>query len=145
MHKIRVKWIDDLNFVGTDSLGRATLISGKEGAGVSPMQMIALGLGGCAAYDIVNILKKQRQKLDDVEIELDAKRKEGYPSPYETIHMHFIVTGRSLDPNKVERAIKLSSEKYCGVHATIEEVTDISWDLEIRETHTNLITHTKKP
>ncbi len=134
MPKARVKWIDDFNFIGTDTHGRGTLMSGKNGPGVGPMQMLVLGLGGCAAYDVVHILQKQRQKLDGVEIELDTKRPKGYPSPYEAIHMHFIVTGRGLDPKKVERAITLSAEKYCGVQATIREVTDVTWDLEIRET-----------
>ena len=129
----RVKWIDEHTFLGTDVNGKAALMTGGgDGPGVSPMQMLILGLGGCSMVDIVNILQKQRQPLAGVEIELDAKRAEELPRPWETIHMHYIVTGEGLDPHKVERAINLSVEKYCGAHATLVGVAKITHDFEIR-------------
>ena len=81
--------------------------------------------------DVVSILQKQRQPLEDIEIEIDAKRAEALPRPWETIHMHYIVTGVGLDPHKVERAIDLSVEKYCGAHATLSGVAKITHDFEI--------------
>ncbi|MEZ4862653.1 MAG: OsmC family protein [Caldilineaceae bacterium] len=129
----RVKWIEGNTFLGTDVNGKAALITGGgDGPGVSPMQMLLLGLGGCSMVDVVSILQKQRQPLVDVEIEIDAKRAEELPRPWETIHMHYIVTGDELDPHKVERAINLSVEKYCGAHATLSGVAKITHDFEIR-------------
>ena len=129
----RVRWIDGHTFLGTDVNGKAALMTGGgDGPGVSPMQMLILGLGGCSMVDVVNILQKQRQPLAGVEIELDAKRAEELPRPWETIHMHYIVTGEGLDPHKVERAINLSVEKYCGAHATLAGVAKITHDFEIR-------------
>jgi len=129
----RVKWIDQHTFLGTDVNGKAALMTGGgDGPGVSPMQMLILGLGGCSMVDVVSILRKQRQPLAGVEIELDAERAAALPRPWETIHMHYIVTGDGLDPHKVERAINLSVEKYCGVHATLAGVAKITHDFEIR-------------
>ena len=137
----RVRWIDGHTFLGTDVNGKAALMTGGgDGPGVSPMQMLILGLGGCSMVDVVNILQKQRQPLAGVEIELDAKRAEELPRPWETIHMHYIVTGEGLDPHKVERAINLSVEKYCGAHATLVGVAKITHDFEIR-TPTTAVDH----
>lgn len=131
----RVKWIEEHTFLGTDVNGKAALMTGGgDGPGVSPMQMLILGLGGCSMVDVVNILQKQRQPLAGVEIELDAERAAELPRPWETIHMHYIVTGDGLDPHKVERAINLSVEKYCGAHATLAGVAKITHDFEIRST-----------
>ncbi len=130
----RVKWIEDKTYLGIDANGRAALMSGGgEGPGVSPMQMLLLGLGGCSMVDVINILQKQRQPVEDVEVLLDGRRGEEWPRPWKTIHMHYVITGRGLDPAKVERAITLSVEKYCGVHATLSGVAQITHDFEIRE------------
>ena len=133
MAKTRVKWIEDKTFLGTDVNGRAALMSaGGDGPGVSPMQMLLLGLGGCSMVDVVNILQKQHQPLADIEIEFDAQRGEEGAKPWKTIHMHYIVTGDGLDERKVERAIELSVEKYCGAHSSLAGVADITHDFEIR-------------
>jgi len=134
----RVKWIEGNTFLGIDVNGKAAVMSGGgDGPGVSPMQMLLLGLGGCSMVDVVSILQKQRQPLVDVEIQIDANRAEDLPRPWETIHLHYIVTGAGLDPNKVERAINLSVEKYCGAHATLSGVAKITHDFEIRTTQDN--------
>ena len=136
MSKTRVKWIEEQTFVGTDIHGRAALISSNaDGPGASPMQMLLFGLGGCSMVDVVGILQKQRQPFDDVEIVFDAERGEEGARPWEHIHMHYIVTGTGLDPLKVERAINLSVEKYCGAHATLSGVATITHDFEIRESN----------
>jgi putative redox protein len=134
MSKARVKWVEEKTFLGIDVNGRSAVMSASgDGPGVSPMQMLLLGLGGCSIYDVINILQKQRQPLLDVEIEIDGQRGEEGARPWQTIHMHFVVTGRGLDPSKVERAINLSVEKYCGAHATLSGVAHITHDYEIRE------------
>lgn len=133
MSVARVKWIENNTFLGTDVNGKSALMTGGgEGPGVSPMQMLLLGLGGCSMVDVINILTKQRQPLVDVQIEIAGNRAAELPKPWETIHMHYIVIGDGLDPHKVERAIDLSVEKYCGAHATLSGVAKITHDFEIR-------------
>lgn len=131
MAPARVKWIDGMNFVGTDGDGRGMLISGSKGPGVSPMQALLLGLGSCASVDVIMILQKQRLQLDDVEVEIDGTRGEEAPRPYKKIHMHFKLIGTDLPANKVERAIQLSTEKYCGAFGTLSASADITWDYEV--------------
>ena len=135
MSKARIKWIEEKTFLGVDVNGKGALMSGGgNGPGVSPMQMLLLGLGGCSMVDVLMILEKQRLPVDDVEIEIEGTRRSDgdYPRPWETIHMHFIVYGDSLDEQKVARAIDLSVEKYCGAHATMSGVAKITHDFEIR-------------
>lgn len=129
----RVKWIEGMTFMGVDDKGRAAVMSSGDGPGVSPMQMLLLGLGGCSMVDIVLILQKQRQRLLDLEVEVRGVRGEELPRPWETIDLHYIVTGEGLDETKVARAIDLSLEKYCGVYGTLSGVARISHNFEIRE------------
>ncbi len=106
-------------------------IGGLEG-GLSPMQLLLAGIGGCSAIDVISILEKQKQKLTDLKVEVDGDRqklKAGY-SEYKTIHMHFTLSGE-LDPRKVERALKLSITKYCSVSKALEKGSEISYDYEI--------------
>jgi putative redox protein len=129
----RVKWIEGKTMLGVDVNGFATLITaGSEGPGPSPMQLLLLGLGSCSLADIISILQKQRQPLVDLQVEIAGQRGEAYPRPWQQIHLHYIVSGPGLDPNKVERAIALSVEKYCGAHATLAGVATITHDFEIR-------------
>jgi putative redox protein len=135
MGKARVKWIDGMNYVGTDADGRGMLLSGSSnGPGVSPMQALLLGLGSCASIDVVMILQKQRLNLQDVEVEIEGERGEDAPRPFKKIHMHFIVIGEALPEDKVQRAISLSTEKYCGAFGTLSASADITWDFEIQDT-----------
>lgn len=128
----RIKWVEEKTMLGIDANGRALVMGGGEGPGVSPMQMLLLALGGCSTIDVVNILQKQHQPLADLEVVVEGERGEDYPRPWQRIHLHYIVTGAGLDPLKVERAINLSVEKYCGVHATLSGVAQITHDFEIR-------------
>ena len=113
--KASVKWSGDRAFVGTSGTGHS-LVFGTKGLaelspGPSPMELVLIGTGGCSAYDVVSILEKGRQKIEDVVVELDADRAETDPKVFTRIHMHFIVRGRDLDPKKVDRAIALSGRK----------------------------------
>lgn len=129
----RVKWIEEKIFLGIDDNGRAALMSGSgDGPGVSPMQMLLLGLGGCTMYDVLSILQKQRQAVTDLEVEIEGQRGDEPPAPWQQIHLHYIVRGADLDDRKVRRAIELSVEKYCGAHATLSGVATITHDHEIR-------------
>lgn len=105
-------------------------IGGLKG-GFSPMQLLLAGAGGCSAIDIIGILEKQKQELQDLEVEVegDRQKKETY-SEFKTIHMHYIFTG-NLDERKVERAIDLSINKYCSVSKTLEKTSEITHSYEI--------------
>ena len=129
-----VKWLGGSNYLGLDGNNRAALMSsGGDGPGVSPMHMLLLGLGGCTMVDVISILQKQRKYIEGVEIVLEGERAAEWPKPWEAIHMHYIITGAGLDADRVERAIKLSKEKYCGASATLAGVAKITYDFEIRE------------
>jgi putative redox protein len=132
MSTARIKLIEEKTFLGVDAYGHATLISPGDGPGVSPMQMLLLGVGGCTAIDVVDILRKQRQPLEGLEIAVSGDRGEEYPKPWTSMHVHYILYGADLDPHKVARAIELSLEKYCGAHATVAGVAKMSHDFEIR-------------
>lgn len=109
----------------------STTIGGLEG-GFSPMQLLLAGVGGCSAIDIIGILEKQRQDLQDltVEVEGDRQPKNEY-SEFKNIHITFIFTG-DLEESKVERAINLSLDKYCSVSKTLEKATDITHSYKIK-------------
>lgn len=128
----RVKWIEGKSFLGVAGNGAtAVMAGGADSHSVSPMQMLLLGLGGCSSIDVVDILRKQRQPFTDVEVLIEGERGEEQPRPWTKIHLHFIITGAELDPDKVKRAIDLGIEKYCGAHATLKGVAAITHDFEI--------------
>ena len=108
-----------------------TQIGGLEG-GFSPMQLLLAGIGGCSAIDIMGILKKQKQPLEDLEVEIkgDKQSTDTY-SEFKTIHLNFIFSG-DLDANKVERAIDLSLNKYCSVSKALEKGSEITSSYEIK-------------
>jgi putative redox protein len=133
MATTRVKWIEDKSFLGIGENGRSIVMSPSDGPGVTPMQLVLMALGGCAAVDIVEILRKQREPLTDFEVVVTGERAAELPKPYETIQMRFIFTGAGLDAHKVERAVDLAVEKYCGVHATLSGVAHITHGVEIRQ------------
>jgi putative redox protein len=98
------------------------------------MEMVLIGMGGCTAFDVVHILEKGREAIEDVAVELDAERAQHDPKVFTRIHMHFVVKGRGLAPEKIERAIKLSAEKYCSASAMIAKTATITHDFEVLDT-----------
>jgi putative redox protein len=127
-----------MSFVGESGSGHSVVMdsapeAGGRNLGVRPLEMLLLGLGGCTAFDVVSILHKSRQEIIDCEVELEAERATEVPKVFTRIHMHFIVSGRNLDPDKVERAINLSADKYCSASRMLEKSAKISHDFEIVE------------
>lgn len=105
---------------------------GGEGKGFRPMQLLAAGAGSCSSIDIISILKKQRQSLEDLQVTIKAEREEGkIPSLFQTIHLHYTLCGK-LDRNKVEKALELSLEKYCSVVKILEKTAKITYSYEIK-------------
>lgn len=136
--KARIKWVEEVSFLGETESGHAVLMDGPPAGGgrnlgPRPMEMLLLGTGGCTAYDVIHILKKSRQPVTDCVIEIDAQRAESDPKVFTAIHFHFVVTGKGLKADAVERAIKLSAEKYCSASIMLGKAADITHDFEIQE------------
>ena len=139
--KARIKWVEDRTFVGESGSGHKIVLGtafGPEGRtpGPSPMELVLIGTGGCTAFDVVHILEKGREAIEDVAVELEAERADQDPKVFTRIHMHFTVKGRGLAVAKVERAIKLSAEKYCSASAMIAKTATITHDFEVLDTIT---------
>ena len=134
--KARVKWVEQASFLGETESNHAVLMDGPPTAGgrnlgPRPMEMLLIGTGGCTAFDVVSILKKSRQAISDCYVELDAERAETEPKVFTKIHMHFVVTGRDIKPEAVEKAIKLSAEKYCSASIMLGVTAAITHDFEV--------------
>ena len=128
-----------MSFVGESGSGHSVVMDGAPEAGgrnlgIRPMELLLLGLGGCTAFDVVSILHKSRQKIDDCEVEIEAERAAEVPKVFTRIHVHFIISGTDLDPSKVERAVNLSADKYCSASRMLEKSAKITHDFEIVET-----------
>lgn len=136
--KARVKWVEQVSFLGETESNHAVLMDGSPAAGgrnlgPRPMEMLLLGAGGCTSFDVISILKKSRQKISDCYVELQAERADTDPKVFTKIHMHFVVTGKSVKPEVVEKAIKLSAEKYCSASIMLGQTAAITHDFEVLE------------
>lgn len=139
--KARIKWIENVSFLGESESGHAVVMDGAPEAGgrnlgVRPMELLLIGMGGCTSFDVVTILKKARQPVTDCVVEVEAERAESIPKVFTRIHVHYIVTGNKLSTAQVERAIKLSAEKYCSATVMLEKTAKVTHDFEIRQTET---------
>ena len=140
--KARIKWIENVAFLGETESGHAMVMDGSPDAGgrnlgPRPMETVLIGTGACSAYDVVHILKKGREPITDCVVELQAERAPTDHKVFTSIHFHFIVTGTDLNPAKVERAVKLSAEVYCSASAMLAKTAQITHDFEIRQTPAN--------
>lgn len=136
--KARIKWVQDATFLGESGSGHAVVMDGPpdnggRNLGLRPMEMVLLGMGGCTAFDVVDILCKARQTVTDCVVELQAERAESVPKVFTRIHVHFVVTGKSLKEAAIKRAVALSAEKYCSASIMLGKTADITHDYEIIE------------
>ncbi|GGE54258.1 OsmC family protein [Actibacterium pelagium] len=136
--KARIKWAENRTFIGTSGTGHSIVLGTKHGdsdatPGPSPMELVLLGTGGCSAYDVVSILEKSRQNIEDVQVEMTAERAETDPKVFVKVHLHFIVIGRGVDQKRVERAIALSVDKYCSASAMVAKSAEVTHDFEVIE------------
>ena len=114
-----VKWLDGAMFIGESGSGHSVVMDGPEDLGgrnqsLRPMEMLLLGTGGCAIYDVISMLKKSRQQVTDCRVELQATRADAVPAVFESMNLHFVVTGNGVKESQVKRAVELSAEKYCS-------------------------------
>jgi putative redox protein len=124
--------------VGESASGHAIVMDGPEehggrNLGIRPMEMLLLGMGGCSEFDVVHILRKSRQQVDFCEVELSAERAEQEPKVFTRIHAHFRVGGQGLTEKAVERAVRLSAEKFCSASIMLGAMAEITHDFEIVE------------
>ncbi|MCX7108033.1 MAG: OsmC family protein [Methylococcales bacterium] len=134
-----VKWVDGVMFVGETGSGHAVVMDGSpdyggRNMGMRPMEMILVGLGGCSSFDVVQILQKGRNNIVNCVAEISAERVDTVPSVFSKIHLHFVVSGRDLKESAVERAVKLSAEKYCSASIMLGKAgVEITHDFEVIE------------
>jgi len=136
--KARVKWLDNMSFVGESGSGHSVVMDGAPDSGgrnlaARPMEMVLIGMGGCTAFDVVMILQKSRQPIEDCIVEISAERADEIPKVFTKIHVHYIVKGSGLDESKVKKAIDLTAEKYCSVSVMLEKTAEITHDFEVVE------------
>lgn len=137
--KARIKWVEDRTFVGESGTGHKLVLgtaSGPDGRtpGPSPMELVLIGTGGCSAFDVLHILQRGREPVEDVAVELDAERATEDPKVFTKIHMRFVVEGHGLARAKVERAVNLSVEKYCSASAMLAKTATITYEVELIDT-----------
>ena len=136
--KARIKLADGMTFVAESGSGHAVVVDaapdvGGRNLGARPMELVLMGTGACTAIDVMHILRKARQPVTDCVVEVEAERADKEPKVFTTIHLHYIVTGRSLPPAQVERAVKLSKEKYCSATIMLAATAQVTFDFEVRE------------
>lgn len=137
--KTKVRWAGDMTFIGYGENNKHGVVMdggtdvGGLGIGASPMEMLLMGVGGCASVDIVMIMKKARQNITDCIVEVSGERREEMPRRFTKVHLHFILSGKDLKANHAERAVQLSMEKYCSASATLAEACELTWDWESSE------------
>ncbi|WP_174556078.1 OsmC family protein [Aggregatilinea lenta] len=129
---------DDMIFTGYSSNGYSIPIDARPGAGgheagVSPMELVLTALGGCTAMDVLSILRKKQERITGMEVFVEGDRADEHPKVYTNITVRFVVTGHDVKPASVERAIELSSQKYCSVSAMLRPTAAISYTYEIAE------------
>jgi putative redox protein len=137
--KVRIKWVEGVSFVGESETGHAVVLDGApenggRNIGMRPMEMLLIGMGACTSFDVVTILKKARQPIVDCVADIQAERADEVPKVFTNIHVHFVVTGDGLNPVQVERAVKLSAEKYCSASIMLSKSVEITHDFEIKTT-----------
>ncbi len=133
-----VKWVDGMMFLGEAGSGHTVVMDGPpdhggRNMGVRPMEMLLLGVGGCSSFDVVQILQKGRNNLVSCKVDISAERVDAIPSVFSKIHLHFVVSGHELKASAVERAVKLSAEKYCSASIMLSKAVEITHDFEVIE------------
>lgn len=136
--EVSVKWVGKMSFIGRARSGETITMDGGVdaggiGMGHSPMDLLLMGAGGCASIDVVMILEKGRQNVIDCEVVVTGDRADEMPKVYTDIHMHFVVSGKNLKDATVERAVKLSMDKYCSASATLAKACNLTYDWEVIE------------
>ena len=135
MQQGTVRWVEGEQFEAVGPSGHKLLLDSdrESNRGPGPMELLLVALGACSATDVVEILKKKRQALSGLVVELAGERAAEAPRVWTKIRIHFRVTGKGIEPRAVEHAIELSRDKYCSVAATLARTADIEWTHAIED------------
>ena len=136
--KARIKWSEGVSFVAESGSGHAVVVDGAPEAGgrnigMRPMELLLAGAAACTAFDVVWILRKARQPVTDCVVEAEAERAPVEPKVFKAIHLRYRITGRQLDPHQVERAVKLSKEKYCSATIMLGSTVAITTEVVLED------------
>jgi len=136
MVEAKVRLVKDMHFSGKAASGHmlnmdADDISGGHNAGFRPMELLLVGFGGCSGMDVISILRKKRQPVAGLEINVKGEKTDDYPKVYKEVHIEYVVKGKGIEKEAVERAIKLSLDKYCSVGATLAKAGTITHSYRI--------------
>ena len=136
--KVEVDWLGGKAFEAIADSGHKVMMDaspavGGDNRGSRPMELLLMGLGGCSSIDVTMMLEKSRQNVIDCKAVIEAERADAVPAVFTSIHVHFIVTGKGLSDKHVERAVKLSAEKYCSASIMLAKAVEITHDFEIIE------------
>lgn len=136
-----VVWSHGMSFTGTADSGFAVPLGtdpsvGGDNDGPRPMELLAIGLGGCTAMDVISILSKKRQQVSGFEVQVNAERAAEHPKVFTAIHIHYVVRGNNIDSAAVQRAIELSEQKYCPAQAMFNKIVPIRLTHEIVQEET---------
>ena len=128
----KVKWTGGLQFIGESGSNHAIVIDadpshGGASMGMTPMELLLVGIGGCTGMDVASMLQKKRQQVSGVEVKVAGTQAEDYPRKFTGIELEYIITGKDIPEDAVKKSIELSMEKYCSVKATLEGVAKISY------------------
>jgi putative redox protein len=124
--EVSAQWAGNMGFIGKNQSGGSVQMGTiNDQPGVSPMEMLLLGVAGCTGVDIVHILGKKRIKLDQLEVRVRGKRAENYPQVYTEIEIEYLLWAENLDPKAVEQAIQLSEDKYCSASAMMSKTAEV--------------------
>lgn len=132
----KVKWVNDFQFIGESGSGHAIVMDaspepGKIRTGMTPMEMLLVATGGCSGMDVISVLKKKRQDVFDIEVNVSGEKAETHPQKYKSIRIEYTVTGKDISEEAVRKAVELSMEKYCSVKATLEGSAEIKYSFRI--------------
>ena len=134
--KTRVRWVEGVSFVAETGSGHTVVIDGApehggRNLGMRPMEMVLAGAAACTAFDVVLILRKARQPIGDCVVTAEALRAAVEPKVFTKIHLVYTIAGRGLDRRQVERAVKLSKEKYCSATIMLAQTAEITYEIAI--------------
>ena len=120
MMTAKIKWLENQKIIGESGTGHSVVMDSIDSnKGVSPMEMLLLGVGGCTSIDVLSILKKSKQDIIDFEVRIEAEREDNHPRVFKEVNIRYIIKGRKISESHVKRAIELSTEKYCGASITL--------------------------
>jgi putative redox protein len=136
--EVKARWIGGYKFEGKDGEGHTLRMDwskqvGGEGDGFRPAELPLWGLAGCEGSDVVAILQKMKEPIETLEVTVRATKKEGYPAGFESIEVEYVATGKGLSREKVEKAVKLSEEKYCTVGGSLRDPTPITHNIILKD------------